>query len=126
MRRVLALALACASLLPLISAVPAAAAQHGVTFNAILGLFPCVSGTGPAGQNLTISIKMPSRQLRGRARVQVRNNGQWGACFGTFGDQLNSGDRLIASAGSYRRVWTVPLLRLRIDRSTGTLSGQTI
>lgn len=87
----------------------------------------CVSGFGPARQEVIASLRTPDGDLRGRFRSVSDKFGLWGGCFeldepSTF---INGGDHLRIVAGSRSREISIPQLTPKIDRVSDTVQGTT-
>ena len=115
-RRLLALALVCASLL----ALPAAASAAVPISVFVVTGFECVDGTGPANKEVIATLRTPGGHVRGRFRTVTDGDGSW---FGCFPAGVNGNDRLRLNIGNQSRLIRIPRLEPEIDRVDNTISG---
>ena len=87
----------------------------------------CVSGFGPARQDVVATLRAPNGDVRGRVQSVSDRFGSWDACFerkepATF---LNGGDELRLVIGNRSRSVIIPQLTPKIDRVADTVEGST-
>jgi hypothetical protein len=104
--------------------VAAGGGSSGISVEVLVG-FSCLSGTGPARADMTVTLRSPQLQVRGRVVSRSNRNGIWNACFPLFDPAIivNGGDVLTVRTGDRKRVIEVPRLEPHIDRVRDVIEG---
>jgi hypothetical protein len=99
--------------------------SSGLSVEVLVG-FSCISGSGPARTDVTITLRSPQLHVRGRVVSRSNRNGVWNACFPLFDPVIlvNGGDVLTVRMGDRKRVIEVPRLEPRIDRVHDVIEGR--
>lgn len=115
--------LALLGLLAVVSATPTTAAEPRFFLSMALD-GDCIGINGPARTTGTFTVRTPGGRLRAKLRFNTRAQGQHVVCPSIGG--IHGGDllRLRADDGWTRR-WTVPRIRVSIDRARDVVSGTT-
>ncbi len=116
-RRLLAMALVCASLLAFPAVASAAVPISVVVFTGM----SCVSGTGPASSEVIATLRTPGGHVRGRFRSMTDGAGNWDGCFPL--SAINGNDQMRLLIGNRSRTVRIPRLEPEIDRVADTITG---
>jgi hypothetical protein len=118
--KVAALFVAAALLIPAASPVVAGGAVP-FTFN--FGIGGCsVNGQAPNNDSLTVKLKDPAGRLKASEAATSDGTGYW-YLQNCLSRDIETGDKITASDGTYTRTFTVPVLSASADRGSDVASG---
>lgn len=108
--------------LALVAPPPSAAAADPVRLEVEIGS-ACVLLRAAPERAFVVTIRTPGGRLRGAVTGRTGKAGRAFGCFGAGLEAVNGGDRIRAVVDGRVRRWTVPRLRMVIDRAADTIVG---
>ncbi len=103
----------------------AAGGKSPISVEVLVG-FSCVTGTGPARQEVVATLRSPDMRVRDQVVSHSDRDGLWGVCFSLFNPStyVNGGDHLRIKVGDHARSIDIPRLEPRIDRVNDVIEGR--